>query len=98
MQSFMDNPEDAEIYTSGGVIVELDGKRFRVSNAAMCTLPSRAYMERMDHNTGCSYYEINKEYLRTKYIDVKSVRTVILPEDHAPVDARTLRELERLAA
>ena len=98
LTSFKENPEDVELYSSDGIVVELHGKRYRMRTYAFHDIPSRYLITKMDSKAGYEYWIIDPAALNTKYIDIQNVRTVILPEDHTHVDASVLRELERLAA
>lgn len=97
LSSLRESPEDIELYSSSGIVVELNSVRYRMQNHAYSAIPSR-YMKHKEDKEGYEYYVIDPAALNTDYIDVKSVRTVILPDDHTHVDGAVLRELERLAA
>lgn len=97
LTSMYEDLEDIFLFTSSGHVVRLDGTYYRISSRLADQLPKGSFSIKSDTKYG-EVWVINKDVMSSSYMDVKTVRTVILEEDHTHIQAKTLRQIEQVAA
>jgi len=84
--------EDTDRFTRHGCVVKIDKKFYRlVEHLARALNVSRTTAS----GQGFDYAVLK---LAVPYVNISTVRTVILEEDHTHIDGKTIREIEQVAA
>ena len=95
--SLKEDLEDISIYSTTGVIVKVGSDYYRLPDKVVAQLSGGQIKEFRDPKYG-GIYKLDDSLFTRAYLDVKTVRTVILEEDHVHIDTSTIRQIERAAA
>jgi hypothetical protein len=92
--SLYEDLEGLDIFTGGGCIAKVGSSHYRVLDHLISSIPSSKRKEIRDDHYGF-IWQLDDSLFKKDYLSVKTVRTVMLEDDHEHIDTKDIRSIAR---